>query len=102
MDTTNNRMELIATIEALKNTQGGLQIWTDSSYVKNGITTWIHGWKKKGWKTAAGKPVKNQDLWMELDQLRQGREVDWQWVKGHSGHPGNEMADELANAGVPG
>lgn len=101
-DTTNNRMELMATIEALKNTKGGLQIWTDSSYVKNGITTWIHGWKKKGWKTAAGKPVKNQDLWMELDQLRVGREVDWQWVKGHSGHPGNEMADALANAGVPG
>ena len=100
-DTTNNRMELMATIEALKNTEGGLQIWTDSSYVKNGITTWIHGWKKKGWKTAAGKPVKNQDLWMELDQLRVGREVDWQWVKGHSGHPGNEMADALANAGVP-
>ena len=88
-------------IEALKNTKGGLQIWTDSSYVKNGITTWIHGWKKKGWKTAAGKPVKNQDLWMELDQLRVGREVDWQWVKGHSGHPGNEMADALANAGMP-
>lgn len=100
--TTNNRMELMATIEALKATSASepLQLWTDSSYVKNGITQWIHNWKKNGWKTASKKPVKNADLWEMLDKLRSNREVDWQWVKGHAGHEGNEKADELANQGV--
>ncbi|MGM8887779.1 bifunctional ribonuclease H/3'-5' exonuclease family protein, partial [Psychrobacter sp. 1U2] len=77
-----------------------LEIWTDSSYVKNGITQWIEGWKKRGWKTASKKPVANQDLWQQLDTLCQARDVDWHWVKGHAGHAGNEKADELANLGV--
>lgn len=100
--TTNNRMELMATIEALSNTSAsdGLQIWTDSSYVKNGITQWIHNWKKNGWKTASKKPVKNADLWEKLDTLNANRNVDWQWIKGHAGHVGNEKADDLANKGV--
>ncbi|MGM8900852.1 ribonuclease H family protein, partial [Psychrobacter sp. 1Y4] len=77
-----------------------LEIWTDSSYVQKGITEWIEGWKKKGWKTASKKPVANQDLWQQLDKLCQQRDVDWHWVKGHAGHAGNEKADELANLGV--
>lgn len=100
--TTNNRMELTATIEAIKNSPSAhlLEIWTDSSYVKNGITQWINGWKAKGWKTANKKPVKNQDLWQQLDELNQARNIDWNWIKGHAGHAGNEKADELANLGV--
>lgn len=101
-ETTNNRMELMGAIEALKHSSANitLEIWTDSSYVKNGITDWIDGWKKRGWKTAGKKPVANQDLWQQLDALRQDRQVEWHWVKGHAGHAGNEKADELANLGV--
>lgn len=101
-NTTNNRMELMGAIQALKHSprELKLEIWTDSSYVKNGITEWIGNWKKKGWKTASRKPVANQDLWQQLDELRQNRDVDWHWVKGHAGHAGNEKADELANLGV--
>ncbi|WP_350561101.1 DNA polymerase III subunit epsilon [Psychrobacter sp. CAL346-MNA-CIBAN-0220] len=101
-ETTNNRMELMGAIQALQHSPRELkiEIWTDSSYVKNGITEWIANWKKRGWKTASKKPVANQDLWQQLDGLRQARDVDWHWVKGHAGHPGNEKADELANLGV--
>ncbi|MDO5769894.1 MAG: DNA polymerase III subunit epsilon [Psychrobacter sp.] len=101
-ETTNNRMELMGAIEALKNSPAAMtiEIWTDSSYVKNGITQWIDNWKKKGWKTANKKPVANQDLWQQLDELRTSRSVSWHWVKGHAGHAGNEKADELANLGV--
>ena len=100
--TTNNRMELMGAIKALQYSPRDitLEIWTDSSYVKNGITDWIDGWKKRGWKTASRKPVANQDLWQQLDELRQTRDVEWHWVKGHAGHLGNEKADELANLGV--
>ncbi len=101
-DTTNNRMELMGAIEALKHSphEPRLEIWTDSSYVKKGITEWIANWKQRGWKTASKKPVANQDLWQQLDALCQARKVDWHWVKGHAGHAGNEKADELANLGV--
>ncbi len=101
-ETTNNRMELMGAIQALTHSprELKLEIWTDSSYVKNGITDWIANWKKRGWKTASKKPVANQDLWQQLDELRQARDVDWHWVKGHAGHAGNEKADELANLGV--
>lgn len=100
-ETTNNRMEMQAVIEALKATppSQALTLYTDSQYVKNGVTQWIHSWKKNGWKTASKKPVKNKDLWMEMDQLREGREIDWRWVKGHAGDEGNERADELARQG---
>ena len=100
--TTNNRMELIAVIEALSALKqpSRVTLHTDSAYVKNGITTWIHGWKAKGWTTADRKPVKNQDLWQRLDALRGQHKVDWRWVKGHAGDPGNERADALANRGV--
>ena len=100
--TTNNRMELMGAIQALKYSphEQNLEIWTDSSYVKKGITEWIESWKKRGWKTASKKPVANQDLWQQLDELCQPRDVDWHWVKGHAGHAGNEKADELANLGV--
>jgi ribonuclease HI len=99
--TTNNRMELIAVIEALTALKqpSRVVLHTDSAYVKNGITTWIHGWKAKGWMTADRKPVKNQDLWQRLDALRERHQVDWRWVKGHAGDPGNERADALANRG---
>lgn len=102
IDTTNNQMELMATIEALKSlkTKCEVDITTDSSYVKDGITKWIFNWKKNGWKTAAKKPVKNQELWQELDDMVQKHKVDWHWVKGHAGHPENERADELAVAEV--
>ena len=97
-ETTNNRMEMmaaIAALEALKRpTQ--IEITTDSTYVKDGITRWIHGWKKNGWKTSAKKPVKNQDLWQRLDQALAPHEVEWHWVRGHDGHPENERADALA------
>ena len=101
-ETTNNRMELMGAIQALTHSplEHNLEIWTDSSYVKKGITEWIEGWKKRGWKTASKKPVANQDLWQQLDELCQQRDVDWHWVKGHAGHAGNEKADELANLGV--
>ncbi|MDO4441872.1 MAG: DNA polymerase III subunit epsilon [Moraxella sp.] len=103
-DTTNNRMELMAAIVALQRTPFELpiQIWTDSGYVKDGITQWIFGWKNNGWKKADKKPVLNVELWQELDRLTQGRNIDWQWIKGHAGHAGNEMADSLANQGVLG
>lgn len=100
--TTNNRMELMGAIQALIHSPCSikLEIWTDSSYVKKGITEWIEGWKSRGWKTASKKPVANQDLWQQLDEQCQGRDVVWYWVKGHAGHAGNEKADELANLGV--
>ncbi len=99
--TTNNRMELMAPIMGLKALKrpSTVVITTDSSYVKNGIESWMHAWKKNGWKTAAKKPVKNQDLWQALDEAVSQHQVSWEWVKGHSGHPGNERADELANLG---
>lgn len=99
---TNNRMELLGAITALERTPADIpvQLWTDSSYVKDGITKWIKGWKAKGWKKADGKPVLNQDLWQTLDTLCQKRQIDWQWLKGHAGLHGNEMADSLANKGV--
>jgi ribonuclease HI len=100
--TTNNRMELTAVIQALSALKAGSRVTlhTDSEYVKNGITTWIHGWKARGWTTADRKPVKNIDLWQRLDALRQHHHVDWRWVRGHAGDPGNERADALANRGV--
>jgi len=101
-ETTNNRMELQAAIEALKAVPNGgaATVHTDSSYVKDGITRWIANWKAGGWLTAARKPVKNRDLWQELDELGKNRRVDWRWVKGHAGDPGNERADELARQGM--
>lgn len=100
--TTNNQMELTAVIEALKAIKRPcpIVIHLDSVYVRDGITKWIHGWKAKNWRTADGKPVKNQALWQELDRLVQQFEIQWQWVKGHNGDPGNERADELANLGT--
>ena len=100
--TTNNRMELTAVIEslALLKRRTPVAIYTDSEYVKNGITSWIHGWKKRGWRTADNKPVKNIELWQRLDSLVAEHAVAWHWVKGHSGDPGNERADALANRGV--
>ena len=99
-ETTNNRMELRAAIEGLSSLTRVLpvEIHTDSTYVRNGITQWIHGWKRNGWKTADKKPVKNADLWLELDALVARYPVEWHWVKGHAGHPENERADELARA----
>ncbi|MEM6710823.1 MAG: ribonuclease HI [Pseudomonadota bacterium] len=101
-DTTNNRMELKAAIEALSalKRRSEVTLYTDSSYVKDGITQWLPGWKARGWKTAAKKPVKNKDLWEALDAQIQSHEVTWQWVKGHAGDPMNERADELARAGM--
>jgi|TARA_B100001996_G_scaffold6073_1_gene5154 ribonuclease HI len=100
--TTNNIMELTAVIEALKQIKKPyeIDITTDSIYVKNGITVWIHNWKTNGWKTAAKKSVKNKELWVELDELIQIHQINWIWVKGHSGHPENEKADELANIAI--
>lgn len=101
-ETTNNRMELIAAIRALEETAAHrpVRLYTDSQYVKNGINDWIRNWKRNGWKTAARKPVKNKDLWIALDALIAERDVDWRWVKGHAGDPGNERADELARMGA--
>ncbi len=101
-DTTNNRMELQAAIEALKalTKPCRVRLTTDSEYVKNGITRWIEGWKKNNWKTSAKKPVKNVELWQELDMLARQHEIQWAWVKGHSGHPENERADSLANMAI--
>ena len=101
-DTTNNRMELMAAIQGLESLNKACDVilYTDSKYVMQGITEWISNWKAKGWKTAARKPVKNVDLWQRLDKARNNHKVDWRWVRGHSGHDGNERADELANRGV--
>ena len=101
-DTTNNRMELLAAIEGLKalTRPCEVRLTTDSSYVKNGISQWLAGWKRNGWRTASKQPVKNQDLWQALDEQVQRHQVEWCWVKGHSGHPDNERADALANLGV--
>jgi ribonuclease HI len=100
--TTNNRMELTAVIEALAALRrpSRVAVYTDSAYVKNGITQWIHAWKQRGWRTADKQPVKNAELWRRLDELAQGHRVSWHWVKGHAGDPGNERADALANRGV--
>ncbi len=102
-ETTNNRMELTAVIralECLKNNKRRIRITTDSKYVLQGMTEWIEGWKAKGWRTASKKPVMNADLWQALDELVRVYDIDWHWVKGHSGHPENELADELANRGI--
>ena len=100
--TTNNRMELQAAIEGLRALREPCHVvlTTDSVYVKNGISSWLDGWKQKGWKTASKKPVKNVDLWQELDRENQRHQVEWHWVKGHSGHRENEIADQLANRGI--
>ena len=101
-DTTNNRMELMAAISALEalTRPSALTITTDSAYVKNGIESWMHGWKRNGWKTADKKPVKNVDLWQRLDAAQARHKVVWKWIKGHAGHAENERADELARAGM--
>jgi ribonuclease HI len=100
--TTNNRMELTAVIRALESLEGPSQVrlYTDSQYVQKGITAWIHDWKRRGWRTADKKPVKNVDLWKRLEEVARGHEVEWHWVRGHSGHPENERADALANKGA--
>ena len=101
-ETTNNRMELLAAIEALSALKQPchVRLTTDSTYVKDGITKWLENWKRNGWKTAAKKPVKNQDLWIRLDEQSSRHRIEWCWVKGHSGHPENERADTLANRGL--
>lgn len=101
-DTTNNRMELMAAIQALTALKRACQVtlYTDSKYVKDGVTLWIHNWRKRGWKTANKQAVKNVDLWKQLDAAAQRHEVEWSWVKGHDGNPGNERADALANRGI--
>lgn len=102
-ETTNNRMEMMAAIEALNALKGPskVKLHTDSTYLKDGLTKWIHGWKKNGWKTAAKKPVKNKDLWQALEIAADPHDVEWIWVKGHAGDAGNERADELARSGIP-
>jgi len=102
--TTNNRMELTAVIEALACLKRNckVRLYTDSQYVQKGISQWIHDWKRRGWRTADKKPVKNADLWRRLEELANGHEVEWHWVKGHAGHPDNERADALANLGIAG
>lgn len=101
-ETTNNQMELMAAISALETLERAstITVVTDSSYVKDGVSKWIHGWKRNGWKTAAKKPVKNVELWQRLDTARSRHNVTWEWVKGHAGHPENERADALARAGM--
>ncbi len=101
-ETTNNRMELMAAIEALRALKGACEValYTDSNYVRSGITSWIHDWKKRGWKTADKKPVKNVDLWQALEEEAKRHTIVWHWVKGHNGHPENERADALARAGI--
>ena len=101
-DTTNNRMELMAVIQALHALKRPCEITlhTDSQYVLKGMTEWLSGWKAKGWKTASKAPVKNVDLWQALDQAQTAHKIEWRWVRGHTGHPGNERADQLANRGV--
>lgn len=100
--TTNNRMELMAAIQALEALREpcNVVLTTDSQYVRKGITEWIANWKKRGWRTAAKQPVKNVDLWQRLDEARQRHQIEWRWVKGHSGHVDNERADQLANQGI--
>lgn len=101
-DTTNNRMELMAVIRGLSalKRRSKVLLVTDSKYVMQGMQEWLAGWKRRGWKTASKQPVKNQDLWQQLDELVQQHDVEWQWVAGHTGHPGNERADDLANRGA--
>ena len=101
-ETTNNRMELMAAIRALGalTRRSRVKLYTDSTYVRNGITTWIHNCKKRGWKTSSKKPVKNEDLWRELDAAAREQDIEWIWVKAHTGNPGNERADELARQGI--
>ena len=101
-DTTNNRMELLAAIEGLSalTRASRVVLTTDSQYVRQGITQWIDGWKRNGWRTSAKKPVKNQDLWQALDAALRDHQVDWHWVKGHSGHPENELVDQAANEAI--
>lgn len=100
--TTNNRMELLAAISALDalKKKSRVDLWTDSVYVRSGITGWVHGWKKNGWRTADKKPVKNVELWQRLDELNRAHDVTWHWLKGHAGHPENERADALARTGM--
>jgi len=102
VQTTNNRMEMMAVIEALRAMKRPVaaRVFTDSQYVQKGITEWIHGWKRRGWKTADRKPVKNEDLWRQLDALAAEHQVEWHWVRGHAGHIENERADELARRGI--
>ncbi|UUX48721.1 ribonuclease HI [Nisaea acidiphila] len=102
-ETTNNRMELMAAITALETLKRSMHVdlYTDSVYVRDGITKWIHGWKKRGWRTADKKPVKNVELWQRLDEAAARHEIAWHWVKGHAGHPENERADELARNAIP-
>ncbi|MDP2111936.1 MAG: ribonuclease HI [Thiobacillus sp.] len=101
-NTTNNRMEMTAVIRALESLKrpSAVEVHTDSQYVQKGISEWMAGWKRRNWRTADGKPVKNQDLWLQLDALSQLHGIEWKWVRGHNGHPENERADELANQGV--
>ena len=101
-NTTNNRMEMTAVIRALESLKrpSTVEVHTDSQYVQKGISEWMAGWKRRNWRTADGKPVKNQDLWLQLDALSQLHRIEWKWVRGHNGHPENERADELANQGV--
>ncbi len=102
-ETTNNQMEMQAALEALKYLKDEdevIELYTDSNYLRQGITEWIHNWKKNNWKTAAKKPVANRDLWIEISDLNEKMTVEWNWVKGHAGDPGNERADELANIGA--
>ncbi|HEY5896761.1 MAG TPA: ribonuclease HI [Burkholderiales bacterium] len=101
--TTNNRMELMAVIRALEalKRRSRVRLYTDSQYVQQGISSWIHAWKRRGWRTASKEPVKNIDLWQRLDELASRHEVEWHWVRGHAGHPENERADALANKGIP-
>ena len=102
-ETTNNRMEMMAAIKALESLKRAVPVdlYTDSTYVRDGITKWLPGWKARGWMTAAKKPVKNQDLWERLEAALQDHDIKWHWVKGHSGHPENDRADELARSGIP-
>jgi len=101
--TTNNRMEMTAVIRALESLQGRqrVRVYTDSQYVQKGMSEWIKGWKRRGWRTADKSPVKNEDLWRRLDELSASHDVSWHWVRGHDGHPENERADLLANQGIP-
>lgn len=102
-ETTNNRMEMMAAITSLESLTRPMHvdIYTDSTYVRDGITKWIHGWKKRGWRTADKKPVKNMELWQRLETAVERHEIEWHWVKGHAGHPENERADELARLAIP-
>lgn len=102
-ETTNNRMEMMAAIAALESLKRPVKVvvTTDSVYLRDGVTKWIHGWRKNGWKTAAKKPVKNVDLWQRLEVAMEPHEIDWRWVKGHAGHPENERADRLATGAIP-